>query len=716
MNIKYSILCYLIALLSLEVRPVASDDFFLQSRIKGCMIGGALADALAQATYSENSDVERGSLNGCKRRKCVKDSGGCAIAIGSENSVISFSLLESLTISRAHSKSSSALIKECAHSLENLLKRKRTDPFYADRPFTSEIVADLQRCGNKQLQKNDSLSELPLIRVISVALVFSDDLSKVKKYADSIISLTHTHPTVRAAGVALAVGIASLINNLSLAETIDEMVQAAQVFHMMEMPVKQKAVSYQDLPKKSLTSYVTGDMIEYVARFASTVSFKKMFGNNLSTEKRADEALAMALYTLVRNSDTIKKGFTDALKRQENDSVIPYITGALLGAYKGFGELRKNFENDIPFLEKVNVLQNACNDLYILLCDGKVIETSDEKPALISTRSKKSLKESKQLFSEGSHDDFIIRWGFQELCDHVYDPRISKWVYPSSSNGKGVFFNPDSVKPGDIIFARNIELFMKAVHPSLTAPYILVTHGEFRDTCMEHHLSYLDDPKILAWFSIHPPKNGHEKFFPLPLGIKQEEAYFRKSQEMNSFLKKLRTKAKDKLVYMNISLEQNPERQICYKHLVGKDFCFNRNQQISFEKYLEEMAEYKFAVSPRGWGPDCYRTWEALLVGSIPIVRRSQFDQLITRGCNIVDPGQRCTWTSSNKSQLDLLYDDLPILVIDDWQELTEDFLQRKYKEITSKTYSLEKLYLKYWQKKIIGTKQKYLRSVKEKK
>lgn len=42
-----------------------------------------------------------------------------------------------------------------------------------------------------------------------------------------------------------------------------------------------------------------------------------------------------------------------------------------------------------------------------------------------------------------------------------------------------------------------------------------------------------------------------------------------------------------------------------------------------FEKHLEEMRKSYFVISPEGAGIDCHRTWEALIVGAIPIVTRS---------------------------------------------------------------------------------------------
>jgi hypothetical protein len=59
---------------------------------------------------------------------------------------------------------------------------------------------------------------------------------------------------------------------------------------------------------------------------------------------------------------------------------------------------------------------------------------------------------------------------------------------------------------------------------------------------------------------------------------------------------------------------------------------------------LREYARHAFVISPHGKGLDCYRTWEALLMGCIPIVRRSAIDPL---------------------------YRGLPVAIVDDWDEIT---------------------------------------------
>eukprot|EP00543_Licmophora_paradoxa_P004713 CAMPEP_0202451842 /NCGR_PEP_ID=MMETSP1360-20130828/10182_1 /ASSEMBLY_ACC=CAM_ASM_000848 /TAXON_ID=515479 /ORGANISM="Licmophora paradoxa, Strain CCMP2313" /LENGTH=186 /DNA_ID=CAMNT_0049070505 /DNA_START=358 /DNA_END=918 /DNA_ORIENTATION=+ len=43
------------------------------------------------------------------------------------------------------------------------------------------------------------------------------------------------------------------------------------------------------------------------------------------------------------------------------------------------------------------------------------------------------------------------------------------------------------------------------------------------------------------------------------------------------------------------------------------------------------FGKYRYGVSPFGYGLDCYRTWEMLWMGMIPIVRSSSLDSLYRR-------------------------------------------------------------------------------------
>jgi len=86
------------------------------------------------------------------------------------------------------------------------------------------------------------------------------------------------------------------------------------------------------------------------------------------------------------------------------------------------------------------------------------------------------------------------------------------------------------------------------------------------------------------------------------------------------------------------------------------------------------MTKYAFVISPHGNGLDCHRTWEALCLGCIPIVKTSG---------------------------LDPLFEGLPVWIVRDWSEITETNMRSKVDEFRNRTFQYEKLTLGYWQTKI---------------
>ena len=72
--------------------------------------------------------------------------------------------------------------------------------------------------------------------------------------------------------------------------------------------------------------------------------------------------------------------------------------------------------------------------------------------------------------------------------------------------------------------------------------------------------------------------------------------------------------------------------------------------------YYAALVHSRFVASPEGHGRDCYRTWEALALGSIPVLRRT--------------PG----------SSVDVRkFTEVPVVWLDDWQQLTPRFLEEQW-------------------------------------
>ena len=88
--------------------------------------------------------------------------------------------------------------------------------------------------------------------------------------------------------------------------------------------------------------------------------------------------------------------------------------------------------------------------------------------------------------------------------------------------------------------------------------------------------------------------------------------------------------------------------------------------------------QHVFVASPRGNGLDTIRTWEALMLGCIVIVRKM--------------PGE-CV--------LEELYHDLPVVFINWWYEITREFLDRILSEYAQRTFRYEKLGTSYWIERI---------------
>lgn len=137
---------------------------------------------------------------------------------------------------------------------------------------------------------------------------------------------------------------------------------------------------------------------------------------------------------------------------------------------------------------------------------------------------------------------------------------------------------------------------------------------------------------------------------------------------------------KDKWVYVNFQT-YTLDRFFIKGYLSSRkdDFkdwmTFAEQANKPLEHYLQDISEHKFTLCPNGNGVDCYRTWEALYLGSIPIVERSA-----TSG----------------------FFRDLPIVEIDDIGQLNMEFLQEKYAEIKSRNdWNYEKLDLNFWKTRI---------------
>jgi hypothetical protein len=243
-------------------------------------------------------------------------------------------------------------------------------------------------------------------------------------------------------------------------------------------------------------------------------------------------------------------------------------------------------------------------------------------------------------------------------------------------------FYPDRVRPGSTIFVKTdlLNLFFNTIHPLIASPYILITHNSDHPAPGNCKM-LLDDEKLILWFAQNVENYSHPKLQPIPIGIANKYWGHGNTMLIDAARNQLQSTTRNQLLSMDFALGTYPkERKAVYNQFVFEPYC-SRAFGMDFWSYLLNLTTVKFILSPRGNGLDCHRTWEALYLGAIPIVRTST---------------------------LNPLYDGLPVVIIGNWQEVTETFLNQKYSEMNLREYNCEKLYADYWFKLIDSYKINY--------
>ena len=109
---------------------------------------------------------------------------------------------------------------------------------------------------------------------------------------------------------------------------------------------------------------------------------------------------------------------------------------------------------------------------------------------------------------------------------------------------------------------------------------------------------------------------------------------------------------------------------------VEKAACFFEPSPVPRKTTWERQAEMMFVLSPAGAGMDCHRTWEALALGCVPIVRDGPLRRVL---------------------------EGLPCVFVNDWREVTRKFLLEQAQVFAGGTYDFSGLFRETWMRRIRG-------------
>lgn len=239
-------------------------------------------------------------------------------------------------------------------------------------------------------------------------------------------------------------------------------------------------------------------------------------------------------------------------------------------------------------------------------------------------------------------------------------------------------FDPKKVKRGDTIFVEygRLKRFSRNYLKKIKHPFILITPNAENgsDGPLPGPFTKLaTSKKIAAWFLQNIDCAPNKKLIPLPIGLANRIWDHGDIEKLNQFIP-IKQEKPEIFAYVNFMVGTNLSRRgPCFEYFQQKSWV-NVVSPKPFERYLEDLTKTVFVISPPGNGLDCHRTWEALLMNCYPVVM---------------------------STTLNPLYENLPVVIVQNWSEVTEEFLQKKMEEFQSRTWSKEKLYADYWFQKV---------------
>jgi hypothetical protein len=209
--------------------------------------------------------------------------------------------------------------------------------------------------------------------------------------------------------------------------------------------------------------------------------------------------------------------------------------------------------------------------------------------------------------------------------------------------------------------------------------------NEVKDICVIGHSDYPVNDNIANKFNKLFCVNrdtDNENTFGIPLGITNycDDSNLHKIYGDKKIMIDIINQdiIKSDLAYINFNISTFPrERKFIFDKFSNERWVKIGNIENTIDgrkQFLIDIKSSKFVFCPRGNGIDTHRIWESLYMGSIPIVKYERAHHLFT---------------------------DLPILFIKDWNEINEDFLNKKYEDILSKDWNIDKLKQSYWNKLI---------------
>jgi hypothetical protein len=257
--------------------------------------------------------------------------------------------------------------------------------------------------------------------------------------------------------------------------------------------------------------------------------------------------------------------------------------------------------------------------------------------------------------------------GFHKLCEWSFDPR-----YP-------INFDYNKLIDGDKVLV-NFDYFLQFINElkkyNFIKKFILISHNSDK-TFTNQHYDLIKD-YIYRVYSINNKCNS-DNVVTIPIAFQDyPQNHFKLIVEKSLLRNKI---DREYLLYMNFSLDTNKiKRSECYNIFINRSWVITE-KNITKDEFMNSILKSKYVLSPEGEGIDCHRIYESIICGTIPIIKKSN-------------------------TEMDKFYSRLPVILINDWNEINETYLidnYSHYKNIIDNWLLNNKGWLRsdYWIQKI---------------
>jgi len=197
------------------------------------------------------------------------------------------------------------------------------------------------------------------------------------------------------------------------------------------------------------------------------------------------------------------------------------------------------------------------------------------------------------------------------LCNHFVGNEAWRWLGLHRIPGKTDLMSTGDltvIKDYDIIVCQVnfLEHFVNIMLPNIDKKIVLITSQFEFPQLYKTDLTdrVLKESKIVLWFSTNPIYEPSEKYVPFPCGM---ALWQENLKEYARILLLEECEKTAEIAHMHLS-QTNPCRELIPK----ADKC-------EITEYYENIRRARFVISPIGDRDDCYRHYEAIGLGAIPL-------------------------------------------------------------------------------------------------